>query len=562
MNRFSSNIQTIGDSADPDIVYYNASIVNNIVDDKNDRIEDLLDPPIRFNETRDKAILKNASEYKFSIIRFSVNGGNLDLPLFIPQIQVNTGQTDVNLTVYALGLTYSGLDVNQVFSNSSLNYVNFIPEIQNPKLAPLPRSPGNVSFVGGWSPLTTYAVGQIINYPITSNSEEGIYYKAQAVYDYSTTPPTLVSNINKNPTIPSDNQYTSTSPSGQIYSQVFWDSVSSELGTNQDISSRYYWVSTYSYWCSLVQNTLETANNQLYLAYVSAGGSAFANYTAWKAVYPTPIISYDSITGLFSIDYPPTYLSLAEQTAQGYTNPVGASTGVISLYMNTNMAGLFANFKNNFFNNPSPLWPYPNPLLAPQNRFAYPTNGSNTTQFPPGYTYLMIVNVNQNGSNLYSPTKISGTTTPKWIRMTQDYNSTSTQWSPIDALVFTTSLLPVMNEYLAPPNLIGSYNTGQSSATAKSAFQPILTDVTLDLAINPAGYRRQIYYEPQAEFRMSDFQNSKTEIRNIDLQVFWRNRLDNQLYPVSLYNLGSVSVKLMFRKDYMLTKSEKAGLGY
>jgi hypothetical protein len=133
--------------------------------------------------------------------------------------------------------------------------------------------------------------------------------------------------------------------------------------------------------------------------------------------------------------------------------------------------------------------------------------------------------------------------------MTQDYLSTTALWSPIDAIVFTTALLPVKNEEQAPPNALGTFNVGNSAGTSKSAFQPIITDVALDLSQNPAGYRKQIYYEPLAEFRMSDFQNSKAEIRNIDINVFWRSRLDNQLYPVSLFNLASVSIKLMFRKN-------------
>jgi hypothetical protein len=68
-----------------------------------------------------------------------------------------------------------------------------------------------------------------------------------------------------------------------------------------------------------------------------------------------------------------------------------------------------------------------------------------------------------------------------------------------------------------------------------------------------------IYYAPSAEYRMADFQNSKQDIRNIDIQVFWKNRLDNQLYPVSMFNLSSVSFKLMFRKKTYLAKGENKG---
>jgi hypothetical protein len=69
-----------------------------------------------------------------------------------------------------------------------------------------------------------------------------------------------------------------------------------------------------------------------------------------------------------------------------------------------------------------------------------------------------------------------------------------------------------------------------------------------------------IYYAPSAEYRMADFQNSKADIRSIDVQVWWRNRLDNNLYPLSMFNLSSVSIKLMFRKKVNLAKSERNGL--
>jgi hypothetical protein len=37
-------------------------------------------------------------------------------------------------------------------------------------------------------------------------------------------------------------------------------------------------------------------------------------------------------------------------------------------------------------------------------------------------------------------------------------------------------------------------------------------------------------------------------ITNIDIQVFWKNRLDNKLYPIRMFNYSSVSMKMMFRR--------------
>ncbi|MFZ4600674.1 MAG: hypothetical protein ACOYNN_18685, partial [Terrimicrobiaceae bacterium] len=81
---------------EPDYVYYNADIINNTTDDLPASGLAPPDPQIRFNETRDTALLKDASQYHFSIIRFTMNGANRDLPLFIPNIQTGASQNNVN----------------------------------------------------------------------------------------------------------------------------------------------------------------------------------------------------------------------------------------------------------------------------------------------------------------------------------------------------------------------------------------------------------------------------------------------------------------------------------
>ena len=210
------------------------------------------------------------------------------------------------------------------------------------------------------------------------------------------------------------------------------------------------------------------------------------------------------------------------------------------------MEGLFSNFLNNYYNDGFGITPvYPPATVVP---------------VPDGYANAIICQVQGLGQNIILPANLplplpyGG----DWIVMTQNYLSTSTLWSPIDSIVFTSSLLPVQNEASAPPNVLGSKNIGFSAATSQSAFTPTITDVALDLSNDPSGYRKMIYYAPTSEYRMSDFQNSRFDIRNIDIQVFWRNRLDNQLYPVSMFNLSSVSIKLMFRKKAMLVTTSES----
>jgi hypothetical protein len=103
MARFTSSVETRGGTPDqPDYLYYNAELVNNETSD--DSFNFANDPEIRFNETRDTALVKDASEYHYSIVRFGMNGASANLPLFIPIIEL--GQTNVNLTTYSCAIGY------------------------------------------------------------------------------------------------------------------------------------------------------------------------------------------------------------------------------------------------------------------------------------------------------------------------------------------------------------------------------------------------------------------------------------------------------------------------
>jgi len=559
---FSSSVQTVGRGPEPDIIYYNASIVNNTTNDVGTSGVAVYDPPIRFNETRDTAILRDSSKYQFSIVRFNIDGGNLDLPLFIPSIQSSTGQTDVNLTVYGVGICYSGIDGNYVsYGNNEndattpgLNYVEYEPETLNTVLAPLPRTTANSNFVGVWVSGDSYSPGQIVYVNATSS-----YYQC------------LLATSSQDPTVP--------------VSPAVWQQVSSTLGNPQDITSRYYWVYTYEHWVNLVQTALEGANVNCYQAwsdrpnppawsptsnytkddYVSFSGSnyialqpslneqpdtattfwslyvnPYATYDDWLVSNPTPILSFDPTSQLFSIQYPPSYLSLADQAILGNTQTV--TKPVMSLYFNTNLFGLYAGFPNFYYNTRSPFYSDFTAASLVSPRWDYePRN----TPFPDGFANNLDVRLIANGANIVSSTVGSK---GDFVNMTQNYTSVSTLWSPVEAIVFTSSLLPIQNEQTAPPNALGTQNVGNSSATSASAFSPIITDIALDLGSDGAGYRKMIYYAPTAEYRMADFQNSKTDIRTIDIQVFWRSRLDNQLYPISMFNLSSVGIKIMFRR--------------
>jgi hypothetical protein len=127
-----------GTDTEPDFVYYDITIASS-------RTEEIgiVDPPVRFSESRTQPILNDCSKYNMSIIRFTMDGAGSDLPLWIPQIMTDTQQStitgytnyDPNMTIYGITITHAGAidagktvylewttEVSNAFPNSSKYY--------------------------------------------------------------------------------------------------------------------------------------------------------------------------------------------------------------------------------------------------------------------------------------------------------------------------------------------------------------------------------------------------------------------------------------------------------
>jgi hypothetical protein len=480
---YKSRIESYGEQADgdPDNVYLNLDIINNTTSDPVAAGQQ--DPQIRFNETRDAPIVKDASKYQFTIVRFSMNGANKDLPLFIPLVKTITPAVPVpgikpeNYTEYESAISYeqTWVTTNQPggirFTIAPpVRPVNYVTETQNPVVAPNPRNP--------------------------------------------------------------------------------------TLGSGQDLTSRYYWVYTYQHWVDLVNATWALCQNDTFVAFQTAWAAAatgnvfpYANIAAWQAaVGPPPKLVYDETTGLFSIwgsALSFTNNSGIQVPAGTYPTPgpapIQSAAPLCRLFFDTNMFGLFSNFSNTYWGAPTGN-PFPAATVGPQTSIAAAAAGYVNEILFPNKQY-------QNLSELAAPV-VAPDLGYYWV-VTQDYESTSSLWSPIASIVFTSTLLPIRTEATGAPLALGSGNLGYSSASIQNAFAPIVTDIALDLANDGSdAYRKMIYYSPVAEYRMASLTPSRQTINSIDIQVFWKNRLDGNLYPVQMYNQSSVSIKCLFRRFY------------
>jgi hypothetical protein len=594
---YRSSIQTSGKDR-VDYLYYNADIVNNNTNNTINGVS-VIDPIIRFNETRDTPLIRNAGDYYLSIIRFSMDGPGRDLPILIPNIQEGTGQTNVNLTSYAMSIGLQqnfiggagGVSAFTAYALPTPRFIQYSPEIQNSTVAPLPLSMANSNFLGQYVNTRAYQIGQIVslvganpNYnswlgdtpfyqPITPdpwlntafyNAGDAVRYNGNFYYTLTALPAGAPSPLSGAPWVigtPINTSPFYTTPDLSRY----WNVVSNGNGQNQSLATRYYFISSYQHMVNLWNITMyNPADNSLtpglqgtccYMdTYNALYTSFFLNPDSAGYDFPWPTLG-DFVNYL----YPPQMVFDSQnikfqilgdsdgfgQRLKAFT-PVVAASPIVGipnpiigrLFFNLNMNGLFANYDSIDWNDVGITTPSP-----------YPTQN-----VPDGYV-VEVLFTNKFYSNIldYSIapyTTYCATNQQKiyWIAE-QDYVSADSLWSPISSIVFTSSLIPVRAEQTGAPVDYGSGNLGYSSSSVQSAFQPIITDIALDTSQSPYSgqYRQYIQYAPSAEYRLSDLVGENIDIRNIDIQVYWKNRLDNQLYPITMPNLSSVSIKVMFR---------------
>jgi len=125
-----------------------------------------------------------------------------------------------------------------------------------------------------------------------------------------------------------------------------------------------------------------------------------------------------------------------------------------------------------------------------------------------------------------------------YVVVPQEYSTTSI-WSPVKAIVFTSSLLPVNASLSGDPVVFGVGSLKLTTGNNNN-ITAVLTDFTAD------NYNATVQYTPSAEYRLFDLiQNSP--LASVGLQAFWKDRFSN-LIPFTLPSGCSASIKILFRK--------------
>lgn len=133
-----------------------------------------------------------------------------------------------------------------------------------------------------------------------------------------------------------------------------------------------------------------------------------------------------------------------------------------------------------------------------------------------------------------------------YIEVKQEAPSLGTFWSPISAIVFTSNMLPIVSEGVAPTIVYGASNNAQP-VNSTSNFEPIITDIALTLD-NAYEYKQFLSYIPTSQYRYVSLTDSNQAIKSINVNVYWKSRLTGQLIPLRMSNLSNISLKFLFER--------------
>jgi len=381
MNSLISYSANYDESNAPTHVYMDINIVNN------DTTGSYPDPDIRFSETRSNVILANPSLYYLSVVRFQLE--TPDLPLFLCPVQ--TGQPDVNLSIFSVTLSYPVGGVTY----EAQKFVQFVPENVNEPVPPAPL-------------------------------------------------------------------------------------------TKQDMSTRYYWVSSYQHFINCINTAYANAFTALNALVVGAGGVL--------PVSTAPFLAINNDTCMITL--------YAEKL--GYDQALATP---IKMYGNAAFYKLIGAFDVTWFGNRN--------IVNGKNfqYLCYDRNGLNGTTI---------------GANAYYKMEQSYVTTPLWC--------------PVKSIVFSCAGLPILPEQIATPAIFNSDTTLNLGANANISLQ--MTDFVVGL-LRGTEYEPNILYSPTI-YRMIDMVGNQP-LQSFSINISWQDAFGNQ-YPLKLFSGTSCQIKLMFRR--------------
>lgn len=317
-----------------------------------------------------------------------------------------------------------------------------------------------------------------------------------------------------------------------------------------DVVNEYYYTYTYKPFIDMVNTALRTCFT---LTITALGGGLPAQYIGVGGQIVFPYLTWDDDKSIATLVAPAQLFQTPTANNQNPTMnanlaalPVAGTNAPIELYFNAPLFNLFSSFTalQNAYTAPiapaisSLNWRIlcpdtitvnPNLIVSPQ-AVAAPPGGT-----MPTFPQTLLARSPLQPPNIYS-----------LLSVPQEYPTTPL-WNPVQALVFTTSLLPIHSSIVSAPVLFGS-GAAFTTAGNNSGIANILTDLEVS---TDKGWQTKpnISYVPTAEYRLFDL-NGNAPLSAIQISVSWRDTF-GRLNPLRLGSGANASIKLMFRrKDF------------
>ena len=429
MTTYLTSLRGNLESASQDHLYYNVDIVNNETIDNNKN-----DPLVAYTDQFSKPLIDDTSKWRMSIVRFQINGCGRELPIFIPEIELN--QSNANKTIYKITILMNFLWKGNNYQRHITETVEFIPESLN-----------------------------------------------------------------------------SIKPSA--------------VGNEMDLTTNYYFVKTYQHITKMINKTFEKIHKKVIKEVEAVTG---INHS-----FESPRMVYES-DGLFSIYLDKRIYGRKDDAF----NPVNDFDCKARLFFNSNMYLLFSNFHNQYTGGDV------------TNKIEYVSSNNDITTDADGMTvinyktldikhcaYDILPVDDKLGLNVFTYDSKS------YWKLKQDYESTSSMFNPISAIVFTTNILSTEPEIQGNPLVF--LDGDAKNETNITITKKIITDMSVFLE-SADSYSGTITYVPSAQYRYTDFQASPTELRTLQISCFWKHRLTGKLYPLKMPNKSSINIKFMFER--------------
>ena len=301
----------------------------------------------------------------------------------------------------------------------------------------------------------------------------------------------------------------------------------------QDYSTGYYTCFTPDWWISLVNKSIASVFNTSVTAETGV------------PVTQSPVLTLDPITNNITLLTPSTswvdandgnktkYVNFAvsESLASGNILQIGGGVDKYVIFFNESLYSLFSSFNSARFGRKATTTYFDAPSQAV-------INGN-----PEGVGILayQIILLNKNESNLST---LNG---KNWYFNPTMYSPVP-MWSPIQSIVFSTSLLPIQVSMTNPPQVYGSSiydQTFKEEGGNNSQISTMISDVSVPLTSGNE-YKPTITYAPSGEYRMIDLLGN-SPVNQVGFAVAFKTKLGDVI-PLRLGVGCGASVKLLFRR--------------